>query len=284
MLNCTETRIYVGSVPSEEIDEIPSDVVDLVGLTEGYGTTQISGLTRPKATINRTKLAGANASRISGAQIDERNIVLTVVPQGDTVSQMENLRQELYNILPFDTTLRFYVKTRRREVFIDGYVESLGSDADEPNGEELAMQISVICPFSWFQEVYPLTYNLTANTAQTVAYIGDVSAGFTLSVPNYSVSDLSITIGDETFAYSGVVRSPKICTIPGKKSFTGYRTGQSGGTIDMYAPAIGAISSDCKWPTLSRGNCEITVSCAADSVSNFDSHNTLTYRNTYSGV
>ena len=92
MLNCNNTTIYVGMIPDSETTQIPTDAVNLTGLLDGFGTTQISGLTRPKAEINRSALAGANASRISGAQITERNIVMDIVPQGDG----EEMRQALY--------------------------------------------------------------------------------------------------------------------------------------------------------------------------------------------
>lgn len=280
MLNCNNTTIYVGMVPDSETTQIPADVVNLTGLLDGFGTTQISGLTRPKAEINRSALAGANASRISGAQITERNIVMDIVPQGDG----EEMRQALYDILPFDTMLRFYVETKQRCVYIDGYVEEL--EGDEPNGDEFSVQVSIICPFPWFQSVRPHSVNLVVGD-NTVRYDGDIPAGWTLTVPPQespplvgSVGDLEITISGETFAYSGNISVPTICAIPGRKSFTGIHSA----TGDTRHPAFDAMVAGCQWPMISRNGNNVSVSCSDTTQEFFEKQNVFTYRDTYSGV
>lgn len=281
MLNCNNTTIYVGMVPDGETTKIPSDVVNLTGLLDGFGTTQISGLTRPKAEINRSALAGANASRISGAQITERNIVMDIVPQGDG----EEMRQALYDILPFDTMLRFYVETKQRCVYIDGYAEEL--EGDEPNGDEFSVQVSIICPFPWFQSVKLHSQSLVVGNNNPILYDGDVPAGWTLNVPPQespplvgSVGDLEITISGETFAYSGNISVPTICAIPGRKSFTGIRSA----TGDTRHPAFNAMIAGCQWPMISRNGNNVSVSCSDATREFFEKQNVFTYRDTYSGV
>ena len=280
MLNCNNTTIYVGMIPDSETTQIPADAVNLTGLLDGFGTTQISGLTRPKAEINRSALAGANASRISGAQITERNIVMDIVPQGDG----EEMRQALYDILPFDTMLRFYVETKQRCVYIDGYAEEL--EGDEPNGDEFSVQVSIICPFPWFQSVRPHSVNLAVGD-NTVRYDGDIPAGWTLNVPPQespplvgSVGDLEITISGETFAYSGNISVPTICAIPGRKSFTGIRSA----TGDTRHPAFDAMIAGCPWPMIGRNGNNVSVSCSDATREFFEKQNVFTYRDTYSGV
>ena len=268
-------------VPDGETTKIPADVVNLTGLLDGFGTTQISGLTRPKAEINRSALAGANASRISGAQIAERNIVMDIVPQGDG----EEMRQALYDILPFDTMLRFYVETKQRCVYIDGYAEEL--EGDEPNGDEFSVQVSVICPFPWFQSVELHSQSLVVGNNNPILYDGDVPAGWTLNVPPQespplvgSVGDLEITISGETFAYRGNISVPTICAIPGRKSFTGIRSA----TGDTRHPAFDAMIAGCQWPMIGRNGNNVSVSCSDATREFFEKQNVFTYRDTYSGV
>ena len=268
-------------VPDGETTKIPADVVNLTGLLDGFGTTQISGLTRPKAEINRSALAGANASRISGAQIAERNIVMDIVPQGDG----EEMRQALYDILPFDTMLRFYVETKQRCVYIDGYAEEL--EGDEPNGDEFSVQVSIICPFPWFQSVELHSRSLVVGNNNPILYDGDVPAGWTLNVPPQespplvgSVGDLEITISGETFAYSGNISVPTICAIPGRKSFTGIRSA----TGDTRHPAFDAMIAGCQWPMIGRNGNNVSVSCSDATREFFENQNVFTYRDTYSGV
>ena len=268
-------------VPDGETTKIPADVVNLTGLLDGFGTTQISGLTRPKAEINRSALAGANASRISGAQIAERNIVMDIVPQGDG----EEMRQALYDILPFDTMLRFYVETKQRCVYIDGYAEEL--EGDEPNGDEFSVQVSIICPFPWFQSVELHSRSLVVGNNNPILYDGDVPAGWTLNVPPQespplvgSVGDLEITISGETFAYRGNITVPTICAIPGRKSFTGIRSA----TGDTRHPAFDAMIAGCQWPMIGRNGNNVSVSCSDATREFFEKQNVFTYRDTYSGV
>lgn len=274
-------------MPTDETTRIPSNAVDLVGLIDGYGTTQISGLTRPKATINRSKLAGANASRISGAQISERNIVLTVVPQDDG----EALRQELYNILPFDTMLRFYVETKQRCVYIDGYAEEL--EGDEPNGDEFSVQVSIICPFPWFQSVKLHTQEILAQ--RTSAFIarndGDIPAGFMLKNSNhfndYSIIGLKVDVGGNAFQANANsedplenrMRSPiELATTRGSRKFM----------AQSDVPAFALIAKDSVWPQLPAGNNNVTVTTSFTweiSEEDFDKpffH--FRWRDTYSGV
>lgn len=284
MLNCNNTTIYVGTIPNSETTQIPADVVNLTGLLDGFGTTQISGLTRPKAEINRSALAGANASRISGVKITERNIVMDIVPQGDG----EEMRQALYYILPFDTILRFYVATKQRCVYIDGYVEEL--EGDEPNGDEFSVQVSILCPFPWFQSVELHTMKLVVGE-NAIRYSGDAPAGWELDVPAQasppligSVGDLSVEIGGETFAYEGNVSIPYICTIPKKRAFNGYRTASSGSTTGTFAPAFGSMVKDSAWPLITRDATTVTVSCSSSTQEFFEQQNTFSYRDTFSGV
>lgn len=275
-------------MPTEaETTRIPPTAVDLVGMLDGYGATQISGLTRPKATINRSKLAGANASRISGAQIAERNIVITVVPQDDG----EALRQELYNILPFDTMLRFYVETKQRCVYIDGYAEEL--EGDEPNGDEFSVQVSIICPFPWFQSVELHTHEILAQrtSAFTARNDGDIPAGFVLKnsdhFNDYSIIGLKVDVGGNAFQANANsedplenrMRSPiELVTTRGRRKFL----------AQSDVPAFALIAKDSVWPQLPAGKSDVTVTTSFTweiSEEDFDKpffH--FRWRDTYSGV
>lgn len=281
-------------MPTDETTRIPSNAVDLVGLIDGYGTTQISGLTRPKATINCSKLAGANASRISGAQISERNIVMTIVPQDDG----EALRQDLYNILPFNTMMRFYVATDLRQVFIDGYVEDLGGDADEPNGDEFSVQVSVICPFPWFQSVELHKTRLDRNSDNLIYNTGDIPAGFIFRMDEPTdgtvfrafrnlVIDVNgtqfLTKKYDEYPIRGSFHPPVVLsTIPGKKSF-----GLELEDTDFFKIAFSSIDAKSQWPVLQSGKNIVKVSCTqvkTSGESNFEDINWLVWRDTYSGV
>ena len=143
-----------------------------------------------------------------------------------------------------------------------------------------------------------------------ISYDGDIPAGFTLNVPfklntilpgmpgnptdvpiikieNGYVTDLSVSIGERTFSYSGQVCRPYICTIPGKKKFTGrmYKASEANEDITTV-PAFGAMKKHSQWPTIDINSKTITISCADDGFSAdwFNKQNVFAYRDTYSGV
>ena len=304
MLDTAPPKIYVSKVPDAETTSIPSDAVELTSGVDGYMiNSSIDGLARPDAEIARSALAGADASRISGRQIPYRNIVLDIIP----MPEINTNRERLYNILPYGETLRFYFEKWGKVVFIDGEIEKM--DGTFAPGELFRFGVSIICPFPWFQSVRLHKIKLSVGENK-ISYDGDIPAGFTLNVPfklntilpgmpgnqtdvpitkieNGYVTDLSVSIGERTFSYSGKVSRPYICTIPGKKKFTGrmYKASEANEDITTV-PAFGSMKKHSQWPTIDINSKTITISCADDGFSAdwFNKQNVFAYRDTYSGV
>lgn len=276
-------HFYVGKVPDAETTTIPSDVFDLCDITK-YGIVNFTGLDRPGADISRSALAGANASRISGSQISERNIVLTIRPW---ISAEIN-RQELYDHLPYDTDLRFYVVTENRCVFIDGRIEKLGGGGFTKNVTDI--QLSILCPFPWFQSVKLHTAQLKADD-NIIRNDGDIPAGFRLEVKGHAnmvnLVDFELTAGGETFATkadTNVIAPIELNTVSGKRTFKCSNSGHiSSGT---WKPSFSYLAADAKWPKIPAGSQTINVSYTSGGEGEyiFDNMNTLYWRDTYSGV
>lgn len=277
------TNFMVGKKPYGEITQIPHDVVELLN-NHKYGLASLSGLDRPDADVSRSALAGMDASRMYGSQVAERNIVMTLRPWINP----DVFRQELYDILPFNTDLRFYIATETRYVFIDGRIEKLGGGDFSRKASDI--QISILCPFPWFQSIELHKTKLVVGE-NTIRYNGDVSAGWELNVPAQvsppligAVGDLSVEIGGEMFAYSGNVSIPYICNIPGKRAFDGYRKASSGPTTGTFAPAFGSLVKGSAWPMITRDTTAVTVSCSSSTQEFFEKQNIFSYRDTFSGV
>ena len=275
-------HFYVSKVPDAETTKIPSDVFDLYDITK-YGIVNFAGLDRPDADISRSALAGANASRISGSQISERNIVLTIRPW----IAAETNRQELYDNLPFDTDLRFYIVTENQCVFIDGYVEKLGGGGFTKDVTDI--QLSILCPFPWFQSVKLHKTNLTKNTPTKITNDGDIPCGINFYVPDTYESTAShirefvIDINGEKFStdVGNIIRPPvTVSTIPGKKKYLASAT----------IPAFATLSNGSKWVTLAHGSNVVTLDYF-EVLSDVDTagtkgiaQNVFSWRDTYSGV
>ena len=276
-------HFYVGKVPDAETTTIPSDVFDLCDITK-YGIVNFAGLDRPDADISRSALAGANASRIGGSQISERNIVLTIRPW----IAAEINRQELYDNLLFDTDLRFYIVTENRCVFIDGCVEKLGGGRFTQDVTDI--QLSIVCPFPWFQSVRLHTAQLKAGD-NIIRNDGDIPAGFRLEVEGHinmvGLIDFKLNAGGETFATkadTNVIAPVELITIPGKRTFKCSNGGHI--STSTWKPSFAYLAADTKWPKIPGGTQTINVSYTEGGVDPyiFDNLNTLYWRDTYSGV
>lgn len=276
-------HFYVGRVPDAETTKLPSDVFDLCDITK-YGIVNFAGLDRPDADISRSALAGANASRIGGSQISERNIVLAIRPW----IAAETNRLELYDNLPFDTDLRFYIVTENRCVFIDGRIEKLGGGRFTQDVTDI--QLSIVCPFPWFQSVKLHTAQLKAGD-NIIRNDGDIPAGFRLEVEGHinmvGLIDFKLNVGGETFATkadTNVLAPVELITIPGKRTFKCSNGGHI--STGKWKPSFAYLAADTKWPKIPAGAQTINVSYTEGGVDPyiFDNLNTLYWRDTYSGV
>ena len=284
-------HFYVSKVPDAEITKIPSDAFDLYDKTK-YGIVNFAGLDRPGADISRSALAGANASRIGGSQISERNIVLTVRPW----IAAEINRQELYDNLPFDTNLRFYIVTENRCVFIDGRVEKLGGGGFTQDVTDI--QLSILCPFPWFQSVELHKARLDRHSDNLIYNTGDIPAGFIFRMDEPTdgtvfrafrnlVIDVNgtqfLTKKYDEFPTRGSFHPPVVLsTIPGKKSFD-LKLEDS----DFFKIAFSSMDTKSQWPVLQSGKNVVKVSCTELIISGearFEDINWLVWRDTYSGV
>lgn len=284
-------HFYVGKVPDAETTKLPSDVFDLYDSMK-YGIVNFAGLDRPDADIGRSALAGANASRIGGSQISERNIVLTIRPW----IAAEINRQELYDNLPFDTDLRFYIVTENRCVFIDGYVEKLGGGGFTKNVMDI--QLSIVCPFPWFQSVKLHKTRLDRHSDNLIYNTGDIPAGFIFRMDEPTdgtvfrafrnlVIDVNgtqfLTKKYDEYPTRGSFRPPVVLsTIPGKKSFNLKLE-----DTDFFKIAFSSIDTKSQWPVLQSGKNIVKVSCTQVTTSgdsNFEDINWLVWRDAYSGV
>lgn len=130
----------------------------LTGNEKAYQVVSIAGLEPAHGQINLTNIAGMDGARFNSAKLETRNIVITVKLCGD----VEENRLRLYSLFPVKDWVNFYYQNRRRNVFILGYVESV-----EVNHFDKAevMQISLLCPFPYFQSVDEIIDDISKVTA-----------------------------------------------------------------------------------------------------------------------
>jgi hypothetical protein len=122
-----------------------------------YDVINIEGLNPVGATINTHKIGVSDGEHYNSSYVNMRNIVLYIVPRYRS-NDIETNRLFLYRYFRPKHKVRLYFKHDSRDVFIDGYVEtveiSLYSQLEQ-------FQISVICPQPYFLDISTAQGNFT---------------------------------------------------------------------------------------------------------------------------
>lgn len=169
----------------------------------GLIVQSIEGLGPPKATVNMTELGLSDGSIFNSVRMENRNIVLTLAMMFDPI--IEDARLKTYRYFPIKKKVKLTIKTDRRTVETEGYIES-----NEPDifSEEETTVISIVCPDSCFYEpsenvrlftgIEPLfefpfsNESVTENLLEMgntridkriyIDYVGDVDSGVYISI------------------------------------------------------------------------------------------------------
>lgn len=111
-----------------------------------FPVVSMDGLTPSAAIINTSGAATADGTFFNSSYVGSRNIVLTVVPNGEA----EKARIKLYEYFKPKHKVTLNFKTKYRDVYIDGYVENFEGGLYETRQ---SFQISILCPQPFFNDV-----------------------------------------------------------------------------------------------------------------------------------
>lgn len=129
-----------------KIENSGGEVLTLTQDESRWTVYEITGLNPPGAQINLTNLAGLDGARFNSSKLATRNIVVSLKINGE----IETNRQELYRFFRTKESCIFYFANANRNVKILGYVETV--ECNMFSNMEI-MQISIICPYPYFQAV-----------------------------------------------------------------------------------------------------------------------------------
>lgn len=127
-----------------KIENSGGEVLTLTGAESKWQVFDIAGLDPPAAQINLTNLAGLDGARLNSTKLGTRNVVISLKINGD----IEGNRLELYRFFRAKKTCTFYFANGRRDVKIDGVIESV--ECPQFTNQEI-MQVSIICPYPYFR-------------------------------------------------------------------------------------------------------------------------------------
>lgn len=110
---------------------------------QNYSVISITGLNPPTATINTSTMPNFDGATYNSARVNTRNIVITIIPE----APVESNRVALYKFFKTKHWCRLFYKNNQRDVYIDGYVETMEFDAFS---QKQQIQISILCPRPYF--------------------------------------------------------------------------------------------------------------------------------------
>lgn len=122
--------------------------------SKDYDVLKVTGLTPPVATINTTVIATNDGGAFNSSRLNNRNIILIIKPKGN----IEQSRLNLYKFIQAKQYIKMYFKNGQRDVWIDGYVESVDGDLYTQIQQ---FQVSIICPDPYFKSRDALITNFS---------------------------------------------------------------------------------------------------------------------------
>jgi phage-related protein len=131
---------------SLKIQNAKNEIFELTHDSQNYYVIDVQGLAPPKTAINTSVSGTIDGSFFNSARVEQRNIVITLVFNGD----IEANRQRLYNIFSTKQPCKIYFKNKNRDVTIDGYVEAFECNLFAQREQA---QISLICPRPYFEDL-----------------------------------------------------------------------------------------------------------------------------------
>lgn len=125
---------------------------------DDYVVTRVDGLNPPKANINTAVTATFDGATFKSSRTDPRNVVIEIKLN----NSIENSRINLYKYFKTKSKVTIYVKTKRRNVYTVGYVETFEVGLFD---EVQKAQISIICPYPYLIDINEDIINFSVTNA-----------------------------------------------------------------------------------------------------------------------
>ena len=262
-----------------------------------YEIMSIEGLDPPDSTINKTHNADFDGSTYNSSYMNERVITITMAINGPA----EANRINLYHYFKTKFPVRLYYKNGVRNVYIDGYIQSMPISFFE---KKQIVQIVIMCPEQHFNGAsanvqaftsvsslfeFPFSIeaagevfsSLAAESEQSILNNGDVETGMVINIhATGAVTNPKIyntTTGEHIFINQSLSSGDRIVvnTIKGQKSITLYPTG--GGSSNI----IGKFVQGSSWLQLIPGD-NVSIVTADNNPENMEVYFEITDQ--YEGV
>lgn len=180
------------------------------GAGSPFQVVDMSGLNPPPATINTSELALVDGAMFNSSKLQTRTINVAFAITSDAARN----RAEVYRVLKSKQAIRFCYKGDVRDVYIDGYVESIDISFFEMMQ---VVTVAIFCPFPYFMEMTERVSDLSSivpdfsapfySTEEPLIVFGHLASGESVVIENKGDVECGIIA---RFTAKGSVSDPKL--------------------------------------------------------------------------
>lgn len=190
-----------------------NEKLELSSMIEEYSIISIAGIDPPNAQIYEVKNAGMDGNVFNEATLEDRLIIVTFAINGPA----EDNRLNLYRYLKIKKKHRLFYKNGQRDVYIDGYLESLPIGIFEQ--KEIA-QATFRCVDPYFKNISSISEGFS-NTKKLFEFPFNIEVDNPIPFSEYSADSMItiINLGDVitggifTIQALGTVVNPRISSV-----------------------------------------------------------------------
>lgn len=175
-----------------------------------FTISEIEGLNPPEAIINTSEIALIDGAKFNSAKVQMRTINIAFAIE----YQAAKNRVEVYKVLKSKQYVKLYYKGQFRDVFIEGYIQSINIDY---GAMKQIVTCSILCPSPYFKEAQEIVDELLniigafhfpfASTSNPELLFGYISNDIGITIENEGDVDCGMII--ELYAINSV-SNPKI--------------------------------------------------------------------------
>ena len=114
------------------------------GMGSPFTIEDIQGLNPPNATINTSQISLIDGGKYNSAKVNMRQLLIAFAIEYSAAYN----RIQVYNVLKSKQWIRMYYNGDYRDVYIDGYIESIGVSHFEM---KQVVTVSILCPEPFFK-------------------------------------------------------------------------------------------------------------------------------------
>lgn len=126
------------------LENSKGDILEFNKSDSPFVITEVQGLSAPDATINTSANALLDGAKFNSAKVQMRSIDMII----KIIKNPEANRIILFKVLKSKQFIKFYYKGRYRDVYIEGYVESMPINYFD---QIQNMTLSILCPSPYFK-------------------------------------------------------------------------------------------------------------------------------------